>query len=100
VLGDLEPDRAAGLALLAGCPLNCISMRSDALDAEPHQVACAQLAVQRQIEEGWVALPTVKLEARAYCPDVLWLERWFNANELAFVPSGLRAACCSGVLRF
>jgi hypothetical protein len=52
VLSDLEPDRAAGLALLDGCPLNCMTMRSNVLDAEPHQVACTQLAVQRQIEEG------------------------------------------------
>lgn len=77
LLCDIEPDRSPGLALLDRRPLNSIAMRIDALDPEHHQVTGAQLAVHCQIEESQVAQRAIKLEARATCPDVLWLERRF-----------------------
>jgi hypothetical protein len=51
LLGDLEPDRATGLALPNGRTVDCVAMWRDVLDLEAHHVAPAQLAIDREIEE-------------------------------------------------
>jgi hypothetical protein len=54
LLGDLEPDRKTGLVLPNGRTIDSIAMWCDVLDLEAHQVAAAQLAIDRQIEERQV----------------------------------------------
>ena len=53
---------------------------------QAHQIAAAQLAVDRQVEHGQVAdlMPVLQVESNG--PDILWLERWLLADQLAFVP--------------
>jgi hypothetical protein len=51
-----------------------------------HQVAPAQLAVQRQIEKGEFPNSLGELEADADCPDLLEAQRWLLAYQLALVP--------------
>jgi hypothetical protein len=55
LLGDLEPDRKTGLVLPNDRTVDGIAMWRDVLDPEAHYVAAAQLAIDREIEEGQVA---------------------------------------------
>ena len=54
-----------------------------------HQITTAQLAVDRQVEYGQVADVVRILEMESNGPDILWLERWLLADQLAFVPAGV-----------
>jgi uncharacterized protein (DUF2336 family) len=55
LLGDFEPDRKTGLVLPNDGTVDGIAMWRDVLDPEAHYVAAAQLAIDREIEEGQVA---------------------------------------------
>jgi hypothetical protein len=55
---------------------------------QAHQITAPQLAVDCQVEHGQVADLMFVLQVESNGPDILWLERWFLADQLAFV-SGL-----------
>jgi hypothetical protein len=95
LLGDLEPDGPTRLSLLDSSSLDRVSVWSYVLEAEPYQITSAELAVYSEVEESQVAESTIELQARAYRPDMLWLERWLCTNKLAFVPGALWVTCCS-----
>ena len=69
------------------------------LDAQPHQVAAAQLAVDTQVEEGEVALPPSDLQTDADLPDLLEREGTLLPGQLAPVPGNL-TSCRSIAARF
>ena len=85
VLGDLEPDRATGLVLPNGRPVNRIAMWCNVLDPEAHHVAATQLAIDREIEERQIPRPPCELQPRPNGPDVLRLEWWLWSDQLALV---------------
>jgi len=74
LLGDFEFDRPACL-LLADCrPVHGVAVRGDILDLQAHNVAAAELAVDRDIEERQIPSAAGDLKARPDRPDVLGLE--------------------------
>lgn len=62
-----------------------IAMR-DVAHSQFDQVAGPELAVDRQIKKREIANPRGELQADAYRPDLLELERGFLADELGLVP--------------
>jgi hypothetical protein len=50
------------------------------------KVACSQLAVDGQVEQGEVAHPVGDLQPHAHGLDLLELQGRFLSDELAFVP--------------
>src|SRR5262245_38160746 len=50
------------------------------IDADSDQIATAQLAVDRQVEQREVPLPTLDLQLGPDRPDVAWSQRWFGAD--------------------
>jgi hypothetical protein len=66
-------------------------MRGNFFDLNVDDVAAAQLAVDRQVEQRQVAWPSSDLESCSDGPDLFRLERWLRSGQLPFVP-GLRAA--------
>jgi hypothetical protein len=77
----LHDDRARGDSIAV----------SDIANAQLHEIAAAQLAVDRQIEQRELALPIGQLEPNPNCPNVPEFERCFLPDELALVP-GIAAA--------
>jgi hypothetical protein len=59
---------------------------ADVPHLQADQVAAAELAVDSQVEECQLAHPVLHLEADSECPDVLKLERYLLADDLALVP--------------
>jgi hypothetical protein len=86
LLGNLEPDRKTGLVLPNGRTVDGIAMWRDVLDLEAHHVAATQLAIDREIEERQVPHPPCELQLRPNGPDVLRLQRWLRADQLALIP--------------
>jgi uncharacterized protein YbjT (DUF2867 family) len=56
------------------------------IDADGDQIATAQLAVDRQVEQRQVALPVLDLQLGPDRPNVARSQRRFGADYLAFVP--------------
>jgi hypothetical protein len=50
LLRHLKPDGLAGLPLAHGCPINCVTMRSNILDPQAKDVASSKLAIDGYIE--------------------------------------------------
>ena len=86
LFGQLEPNRATGLPLPDGCPVECIAMRSDIGHSQADDIASAQFAVDGDIEQRQVAFLFGELEPRPNGPYMLWLKRRLLADELALVP--------------
>jgi hypothetical protein len=83
---QFELDRSLRLALNDhGARQNLVAM-----GYIPHmkadQVAASQLAVDGQIEQGQVANRMVVLQVDTDRPDILGLEGWLLADQLALVP--------------
>jgi hypothetical protein len=64
---------------------------SDIANARLHEIAAAQLAVDRQIEQRELALAIARLEANPYRPNLPEFERRFLPDQLSLVP-GIAAA--------
>jgi hypothetical protein len=80
-VSSVHDDRARG---------DSIAM-SDIANAQLHEIAAAQLAVDRQIEQREFALAIAQLEANAYCPNLPEFERCVLPDQLSLVP-GIAAA--------
>jgi len=59
---------------------------ADIADAQLHQIASAQLAVDAQVEQRQFAAPVLHLQVRPDRPDFPGLERGLLPDELALVP--------------
>jgi len=59
---------------------------SDVPNMQIDQVATPQFAVDREVEHGKVSNLMIVLKLNSDCPNVLRLQRWLLANQLAFVP--------------
>src|SRR6266478_1355321 len=90
LLGDLELDRALGLLLHDYRPRRDRSALDDIVDAKPNQIAPAQLAVDTEIEQREFPDSMVQLQSNPDGPDLLQLQCWFLAEQLAFVPRQCR----------
>jgi hypothetical protein len=93
-----EPDRKTGLVLPNGRAVGCITVWCDVLDLHAHQVARAQLAIDRQIEERQVPCAPCQLQPRPNGPNVLRLQRWLRSDQLALVPGSASGRDRTGVV--
>ena len=89
---DFELHGTASLPLPNPGPTERTAKGRDIFDPQAHEITSAQLAVDRQIEEGQVPNSPVELQAGPDGPKMLWLKRWLRADQLNSVP-GLRMVC-------
>ena len=89
LLGDFEFDGLACLVLADCCPVHGVAVRRHVLGLQADDVAAAQLAVDRKIEQRQVASSAGDLKSRPDSPNVFWLERRLGSGELPFVPGRL-----------
>jgi hypothetical protein len=86
LLGDLELNGSLRLLLhYDRSRRDAITVRHVA-NAELHEIASAQLAVNGQVEQGQVSQSIRQLQANTDRPDVLQLQRSFLTDDLALVP--------------
>jgi hypothetical protein len=52
LLGQFEPHRPTGFPLAHVGAADCVALRRHVIDAQCHEIASAQFAVDRQVEEG------------------------------------------------
>jgi hypothetical protein len=86
LLGDLELDRPGRFLLDHGSTVPYLRSDTYVLHSEPHEVATAQLAVDRDIKQCQVPATVFKLESDADRPDLFWFERTLLADEAPLVP--------------
>ena len=84
--GDFELDVALRLALEDYCPVQKTLSVGDITDAQGHQIAATQLAVDGEIKQAKVTDLGRQLQTNPDGPDFLQLERTFLADDLALVP--------------
>src|SRR5262249_9610144 len=58
LLRQFESDRLPCLLLTHGCPLNCVSIRSNVFDLDGDNIAATQLAIDGEIEHCQIAAAT------------------------------------------
>ena len=88
LVSEFEPNRPASLLLADGCTIHRIAAGRDVIDTDGDNVATAQLAVDRQVEEGEIPFLPLDLQLRPDRPDVAWPQGRLGTDELAFVPRG------------
>jgi len=74
------------------------------VDAKPHQIAPTQLAVDGEVEQRKFPGSMIQLQPNSDRPDLLQLQRWLLAKQLALVPrrntrSGIRDGIHHSLLR-
>src|ERR1051326_2741397 len=84
--GNFERDRSAGLLLDHGRAIPHPAADAHVIDPQGHQIAAAQFAVDREVEQREITLPTLQLKPGPDCPDILRLERALLADQATFVP--------------
>jgi hypothetical protein len=87
LLCQFKPDRPLGLFCLNRCPLNRVLIRCNIVHFDSDDIAAAQLAVDRQIEQSQVARFTLDLQLRTGWPDMLWPERRLGSDQLEAGPA-------------
>ena len=85
-LGQFKLHRPLGLSLHDHRPGQDLVAVRDVANAQIDEIAAAQLAVDREVEHGQVSNLMRVLKVNSDGPDVLRLERWLLADQLAFVP--------------
>ena len=90
LLSHLELDRPVGFLLNNSSTVANVLSHAYVGDSESHKVAAAQLAIDREIEQGEVAAMVFELEPDPDRPDLLWLERALLADEAPLVPGCFR----------
>src|SRR3954449_274083 len=90
LLRDLELDWSPGLLLDHGPAVSHPPTGAHVLDLYRDEIAAAQLAIDREVEQGEVALSTLKLKPNPDCPDLLRLERALLPDQATLVPRCLR----------
>ena len=86
VLRDFELYRPVGLALY-DCDTVSDAVPGDKISYfQTNEIAAAQLAVDRKVEQSQIPEVASQFEASTDGPDLLWEQRAFLANEPSLVP--------------
>jgi hypothetical protein len=91
---DLELNRTTGLLLNDGCPVANGPAADEIANAQLHQIAPAQLAVDGQVEQGSVAQPLVLIEVEPDGPNVA-RPQWSLGSHILPGVQG-RRSCTAG----
>src|SRR4051794_4950605 len=92
LLGDLELDWPPRLLLDHGGAIPHPAADGYVVDLQRDEIAAAQLAVYREIEQREIALPALKLKPNPDRPDIFRLERALLADQTTLVPGRFRKA--------
>jgi hypothetical protein len=65
---------------------SCVALRRHVIDAQRHEIASAQFAVDRQVEQGQVAYTQLKVQLGPNGPDMPRSQWRPWPDELALVP--------------
>jgi hypothetical protein len=74
LFGDFELDRSSGHLLNHSRAIPNAAADAHVTDPQCNEIAAAQLAVDRKVEQREIAPPTLKLKPDPDCPDLLRLE--------------------------
>lgn len=85
-LGQLEPNRPAGLPLANVGTVDGAAVRRHVIDAKGDKVAAAQLAVDGEIEERQITRALLQLQLGSEAPYVPGPQWRLGTGELALVP--------------
>lgn len=91
LVSQLEPNWPTRLLLADGCAIHGVTVRGYIIDANGDDVAAAQLAIDRQVEEGKVAILAFDLELRSDRPHVAGSQWRLRTDKLPFVPRHARS---------
>src|SRR5262249_24597383 len=91
-LGQLEANGTAGFPLPDICSVDGVAIGRHVIDAQCHEIAAAELAIDGQIEHRQIARALFKLQLGADGPDMTGPQRRFRAGYLALVPRWSRRA--------
>jgi hypothetical protein len=94
-LCDFELHQPRGLLLYDNRARRDSIAVGDITDAQLHEIAAAQLAVERQVERREFALAIAQLKTNPDSPNVPEFQGRFLSDQFAFVP-GLAAARYNG----
>jgi hypothetical protein len=89
-LENFELDGTAGLALNDRRPLSYCISADHVINADTHQVAAAQFAIDRQIEQRPISEKALLLQPEADCPNFLLLQRPLRTDFASDIPCWLR----------
>jgi hypothetical protein len=98
LFGDFELDRPAGLLLDHGRAIPHRAADTHVIDPQGDQIAAAQLAVDRQVEQREIALSNLKLKPDPDGPDLFRLERALLTDQAALVPRCLAKPITVGIV--
>src|SRR5262249_32943574 len=86
LIRQFEFDRATSLFLPHCCTVDRITVRSDILDLERHNIAAPKLAIDGKIEHGQVSYSPLDLQSGPHSSNVLRSQRRSSPDRLALVP--------------
>jgi hypothetical protein len=95
-LQELELHWATGLLLDDDCSLADAGSTDQLIDLDPHKVATAKLAIDRQVEECAITQAMLLLKEEANGPNLLRQERALGAKLTANIPC--RAVFLTGIV--
>ena len=92
-LGQLEANRTTGLALPDVGAVNRVAVGCHVVDAESDEIAPAQLAIDREIEERQVSHAPLQLQSGTDGPDMADPQWRLRASELTLGAGPLVSTC-------
>jgi hypothetical protein len=95
LLGEFEPDRTTGFLLADRRPIERVAVGGHIIDADRHDIATPQFAINGEVEQREVAGTALELQLCSDRPDLACSQRWLRPNQFALVP-GLMARWTAG----
>src|ERR1700758_2198005 len=86
LLGDFELHRSPCLFLDHGATVSHPAAGAYVVDLQADEIATSELAVDREVEQGKISLPTLQLKPNPNGPDIFRLERALLTDQAALVP--------------
>jgi hypothetical protein len=86
LLGDLKLHRPLGLLLHDNGAGGDVTALDHIVDTKPDQIAPPQFAVDGEVEQREFSGSMIQLQSNPDGPDLLQLQWWLLAEQLAFVP--------------
>jgi hypothetical protein len=86
LLHDFELDRSPCLFLDHGATVSHPAAGAYVVDLQADEIATSELAVDREVEQGKISLPTLQLKPNPNGPNIFRLERALLADQAALVP--------------
>lgn len=95
-LRHLKADRGSRLLLDDQRPAPHHPASQHVAHPQPNEIAAAELVVDRKVEEGKVARPSLMLEMKSDRLDLLRLQSQLGADEMVFIPNPVRGGILAG----